>query len=60
MNASWFSTLGYGFPQHHLQKRLWKKVNNTPNIENKSWIIIGDLNELSYLRKSLVNVGNSS
>lgn len=43
---SWLGTFIYGFPHHHLQKSLWKRIGNLGNIDNNLWLIIGDL--MSY------------
>lgn len=53
-------TFVYGYQQEHLQKQLWK-LAKLPDVENNSWIILVDLNEL-FSRCETVSMsrGNSS
>lgn len=50
----WLATFLYGYPHYHLQKYLWKESSlNTSGLE--TWIIIGDLNELSNPHETMAN-----
>lgn len=46
-NSNWLVSFVYDYPQHHLQKQLWKLIGNISDKESKPWLILGDLNEFS-------------
>lgn len=58
---SWMATFVYGYSKHHLQKYLWKEITNLNSCSNKSWMIVGGLNELTGFQKIFANTkGNST
>lgn len=46
-NHNWLVTFLYGYPHHHLQKELWKRIVNIPDKTSKPWVILGNFNKLS-------------
>lgn len=52
-NVKWLVTFIYGYPQHHLQKDLWKQISNIKDTGKNPMIIIGDFNEISNTHERL-------
>lgn len=60
-DLSWLVNFLYEFPQHHLQKYLWKEISQLNRSGIDPWMIIGEVNELSSFHdKMATQKGNST